>query len=225
MAFARSSTSMLTSRSIEYSGDFVPRALALQLEERLEAAVDQALAVERQVRHFRLEPRVGHHFCVDFVALRARLRDDPGKDDDLVVLCLHRARERGELAIWDIVADALDVSGRTVLLPDFTDLARESLVGFQILLRHGNDETIDVTHGGLLFFGRPKKDGKAATICQAAAPSYRRNRRHEGGPSANFQLYPRTQAAAWSGRPGDPRERTIGRPGLRSRARCPGWSP
>src|ERR1043166_9451941 len=160
MAFARSSTSMFTSRSIDYSGYFVPRALALQLEERLEAAVDQALAVERQVRHFGLEPRVRHHFCVDFVALGARLGDDPGKDDDLVVLCLHRARERGELAVGDIVADALDVSGRTVLLPDFTDLARESLVGFQILLRHGTHDTIDVTHGSILVWVKHGRMGK-----------------------------------------------------------------
>ena len=49
-----------------------PRRLAgnswLELHEAFEAAIDHALAVERQVGHFVLEARVGHDLLIDLVA-------------------------------------------------------------------------------------------------------------------------------------------------------------
>src|SRR5450631_3520889 len=69
-------------------------------EEQLESAEDQSLAVEgRRLRvHHVDEPRVVHHFGVDAVALRARLVDNPGKNNGFPGLELHASWERSVFA-------------------------------------------------------------------------------------------------------------------------------
>src|SRR5262249_49834993 len=94
-----------------------------------------------------------HLFGLDRWALGARAVDDPGENDDLIIRRLHRAGERRELAVGDVIADALDIGGRAMFLPDFPGFARQRFVCFELLLRHGDDETIDISHGSLLSFG------------------------------------------------------------------------
>ena len=48
------------------------------------------------------------------------------------------------------VADALGVGQRPVLHPDRTGEPRQLLVFLQPVLRHGEDETIDIGHESLL---------------------------------------------------------------------------
>src|SRR3977135_3051106 len=115
-----------------------------RLQPHLESAMDQSLAVER---HVSLETGVGHDLLVDRVALRPGSVDDPGEDDDLVVLRLHGAGKRGQRAVRHIVADALHDGERTMFLPDFAGFAGKRLVGFNLVLGHRNHETIDIWHG------------------------------------------------------------------------------
>src|SRR5207245_3235539 len=67
-----------TKRRSVHSTDHIAR-----LQQRREAAIDHALAVERHVGA--LEPRVGHHLLVDGVAGLAVAVDCPGKHHDLVL--------------------------------------------------------------------------------------------------------------------------------------------
>src|SRR3981189_170746 len=115
-----------------------------RLQPHLEPAMDQSLAVER---HISLETGVGHDLLVDCVALHPGSVDNPGEDDDLVVLRLHGAGKRGQRAVWHIVADALHDGERTMLFPDFAGFAGKRLVGFNLVLGHRNHETIDIWHG------------------------------------------------------------------------------
>src|SRR5690349_9943610 len=56
------------------------------VEQDLEAAVDQPLAVERHRVDVGLDARVGHHLLHALVARLSRRPYDPGEDDGLVVL-------------------------------------------------------------------------------------------------------------------------------------------
>src|SRR5204862_4095420 len=114
----------------------------------LEAAIDHPLAVEWRwpFRHL-LEPRVRHHLGVDLVALGARLVGDPGEYDGFARLQLDAARERGELADLDVIGDPFAVIQRTVFAPDLAALLRKADIGIEFLLRHGDDEAIDLGHG------------------------------------------------------------------------------
>ena len=121
---------------------------AVELDRRLEAAPEHAHAVERQVLGIGHagQPRVGHHLLVDAVAIAAVLVDDPREDHDLAVLQLHRLRERGDLARLHVIADAFGVLQRAVLQPDLAGLARQLLVGIQVLAGNRQHVTIDVAH-------------------------------------------------------------------------------
>src|SRR6187455_2351449 len=83
------------------------RASFLQVDHDLEAAVEEALAVERHLLrvHHRREALVFHDLLVDAVAVLAVLVDDPGKPHRLTRLELHRLRERGPLALLHVVGD------------------------------------------------------------------------------------------------------------------------
>ncbi len=84
--------------------------------------------------------------------------DDPGKHHDLVLLRHHGTRKRGELAIGHVVADAFDVIERTVLHPDRAGRFRQRLVSLDLVLRHGQHETIDIGHHGSPWCVCPKDD-------------------------------------------------------------------
>jgi hypothetical protein len=88
-------------------------------------------------------------FFVDPVALRARLVDDPREDDGLVVLQLHRLRKRRHLTGLDVVADALPVLERAVLLPDRSGAPRHRDIGIEVAARDGDDESIDIVAHGI----------------------------------------------------------------------------
>src|SRR5262249_28140402 len=89
------------------------------------------------------------HFLHYFVAMRARLVDDPGEDDRLVALKLDAARKRSPLAVGHVVADALVELERAVLQPDLGRELRHAAVLGELLLRNRNDKTIDVIHDKL----------------------------------------------------------------------------
>src|SRR5688572_5622176 len=140
-----------------------------EIDHHPEAAPEHAFAIERQrfgVGH-RGQARVGHHLLVDAVALRARLVDDPGEDHRLVGLELDRLRERSELAGLHVVGDALAIFQRAVFAPDLAGLARHAPVCGQVLLRNGQYETVDITHGNLLL----EMQGREAVSIREGAQS------------------------------------------------------
>src|SRR5690606_24012658 len=87
-------------------------------DDLLEAAVDQALAVERHRIDVRLQAWVRHHLLHAFVAQLARWPGNPREHDGLVGLAFHGHRKRRHLAIGHVLAPAFDDLERTVLLED-----------------------------------------------------------------------------------------------------------
>src|SRR6266699_2472212 len=65
---------------------------ASHLKPHLESTKYKSLAVEW---HIPFQPGIRHDLGVDRVALRAALIDNPGEDDDLVLLGLHGAVKGG----------------------------------------------------------------------------------------------------------------------------------
>src|ERR1700730_2521661 len=122
------------------------------MQDHVEPAINHSFSVERHVRLDVFQARVGHDLRVDRVALGAGPVDRPGEDHDLVVLRLYCTREGGEFAIRDVVANALYTGERAVFPPDFAGFARHGLVGLDVLLGHGDHETIDIGHRSLLTF-------------------------------------------------------------------------
>ncbi|MGY4156134.1 hypothetical protein ACVINW_001976 [Bradyrhizobium sp. USDA 4461] len=111
------------------------------------AAIDHPLRIERHVAlAHRFQAGIGHHLGVDPVALGARLVGDPGEHDGFAGLQLHALRKRGQLARLDVVGDPLAIIQRAMFAPDLAGHLRELGIGLEFLLRHGDDETIDVRH-------------------------------------------------------------------------------
>ncbi|CCB63274.1 protein of unknown function [Hyphomicrobium sp. MC1] len=122
------------------------RQKRLHLDDRFEAAVDQAFAVEGGDFHQGGEAWIAHYLLVHGVAVRARIEDDPGKDDDLAVLQFDGLRKRCVLAGRDVIADAFDVGERAVLAPNLAGSFRQLAVIFQSLEWDRDDKTVDVAH-------------------------------------------------------------------------------
>src|SRR6185436_4116886 len=118
----------------------------LEVDDDLEPAVEETLAVERHLLrvHHRREALVLHHLLVHAVAVLAVLVDDPGKPHGLAGLELHRLRERGPLALLHVVGDALLVVERAVLAPHLARLGGHLAIGRVIPLRYGQYESVDI---------------------------------------------------------------------------------
>src|SRR5690606_11287327 len=88
----------------------------LRVDDRLEAAVDHALAVEWHGSGVGLHARVSHHLlpALDTSLLRRPFR--PGEDDDLVVPGLYRAPVVGQLALRHVVSPRFDDARGAALL-------------------------------------------------------------------------------------------------------------
>jgi len=114
------------------------------------------LALERHVLHLGLDARVGHDVRHDRVAVGTRAIDDPGEHDDLIIVRLHGPRERGELAIRQVVPHAFHKGERAVLLPDLTGPRGHFAIRFDVRFRHRHDEPIDIGHEALLWSWRPE---------------------------------------------------------------------
>src|SRR5258706_8549389 len=78
------------------------------------------------------------------VAVLARFVYDPREPHYLASLELDAPRERGALAPFHVVCDALTVLERAVLPPDLAGLERHAAVGFDFLFGNRNNESIDV---------------------------------------------------------------------------------
>src|SRR5262245_52072483 len=96
----------------------------LRLDEQVEAAIDHALGVEGHVLrvHHPGKTRVLHRLCVDLVAVRARLKDDPGEDHRLARLELDALREARKLSRLHVLGDVLADLERAMFAPDFSGL-------------------------------------------------------------------------------------------------------
>src|SRR2546426_1542098 len=127
------------------------------LYDRLEPAVEHALAVERHVFWIAhsADARVFHHLGVDAVAMRARLVNDVSEHHRLAGLGLDSLRERRPEFHGQVVADTFAVFDRAVLAPNLARLLRHATVGVQVPFRNRQNESIYVvSHNSLLrLFG------------------------------------------------------------------------
>src|SRR5688572_27945004 len=119
-----------------------------EIDNRPESAVHHALHIKRhRFRiHLRGELRILHHLGIDAIAMRPRLVDDPGEHHRLAWLQSSQARERNAHLHLEVVAEALAELERAVLSPDATRFLRYTAVGVDVLLRDGDDESVDVWH-------------------------------------------------------------------------------
>src|ERR1700730_10680126 len=124
----------------------VRQGLCSALKNHLEAAIDQAFAVERHGLS-RLHARVGHYLLGPFVTHGARRPDDPRKHDRFVLFAFDRHRERRDLALGDIIAPTLDHFQRAVFLEYGRRLLGKFPVSFTVGLGHWDHKTINVGHG------------------------------------------------------------------------------
>src|SRR5712691_186829 len=118
------------------------------IDHDLEPAPEHALAVERhglRVHHLR-QALVLHDLGVDAVAMRARLVHNVGEHHRLAGFQLDALRERGVLARFDVVGQALDVFQRSVVPPDLARRLRHAPVGRQFPLRDRYHNSIYVLH-------------------------------------------------------------------------------
>src|SRR5688500_15516343 len=128
-----------------------------ELDDRLEAAPEHALAVERHVLRvhellpLRIRHEVLHDSLVDAVTLAARAIDDERKHDDLAALQLHAPGKRGPLADLDVIRHRLHVLERAVLHPDLAGVPRHAPVSRQLIARDRQHVSIHVTHVALLL--------------------------------------------------------------------------
>src|SRR5690606_7437473 len=133
-----------------------------EVHHRLEPAVDHPRAVEGHRIDLRVHPRVTtvHHLLHAGVAGRLVGPLDPREHDRLVFLALHGAAEVGLLAVGHVVAPALDHAGGAVL--DEHRVAGVGVVDELLLVGggYGDDESIDVGHGGSPVRWVPGYDGR-----------------------------------------------------------------
>src|ERR1700730_16416870 len=124
----------------------VRQGLCSALKNHLEAAIDQAFAVEGHCLS-RLHARVGHHLLGPFVTHGARRPDDPRKHDGFVLFAFDCHGERRDLAFGDIIAPTLDHFQCAVFLDYGRRLLSEFHVSFTVGLGHWDHKTINVGHG------------------------------------------------------------------------------
>src|SRR5262245_26830768 len=114
--------------------------------QHLEPPVGHPLHVERGVVPYHLaETGVGRNLRVGQISLLARLEYDPGEDHGLVWPGLGQLRELHQVLHVQVVADALPVVERAVLLPDRRGLFGNAPVVLDPILPNRDDEPIDVT--------------------------------------------------------------------------------
>ena len=136
------------------------------VDDRREAAIDHALAVERHVGVVRLHPPVLHDLRPGRVARLLRGPFDPGVDDLLVARGLHRALEVGDLAVGHVVAPRFDHARGAVFLEHRRGLGGHGAVGILVGGRNRHQEAIGIAHlaAGALF-----DDGRETTEDHALA--------------------------------------------------------
>src|SRR5690606_25032395 len=79
-------------------------------------------------------------------AMGARLEHDEGKDRDLAGFQSHRLREGLHHLHLQVLADAFLVIKRAVLAPDLPRLPGDAPVGGKVLLRHWQQNAVDIGH-------------------------------------------------------------------------------
>src|SRR5688572_2120120 len=128
----------------------------LLVEDRHEAAVNHALAVERHVGLVRPHPLVLHDLGPCCVARFLRWPLDPGIDDILIASRLHRAPEVRDLAFGDVIAPGLDDAGRPIFLEYRRSLGGHLAIALPVGGRHGDEIAVSVAHGSrcTLFYQR-----------------------------------------------------------------------
>src|SRR5687767_38391 len=102
--------------------------------------------------HHLIEPRILHHLGVHAVAVLAGLKYNPREYYRLAALLLDRAREWHAKLHLEIIARAFPVLERAVIPPNLARLLRHPAVGFQVLLWHRKNISIDVLHTNLLNY-------------------------------------------------------------------------
>src|SRR5688572_11400637 len=116
------------------------------VDDRIEAAKDHALAVERHVREHLLHARVFHHLLVGGLVSRLVGVLDPGEDDGLVILGLYRTLEIGHLALGHVFPPAFDHPLYAELLEQLYGIRRLLEVLLLVGGRHRCHESLDVVH-------------------------------------------------------------------------------
>ena len=116
-------------------------------DQNLEAAEDQALAVERHRVDVGLNTRIGHHLLHALVAGLSLRPHNPGEDNRLVFLLLDGRREGRELSVRNVVALAFDHFQGTMLLENRCGHFGMLPVGVAVRGWHRRHKSIDVGHG------------------------------------------------------------------------------
>ena len=106
-------------------------------DDRLEPAVGHALAVKghRALLRHAGQTRVRHDLGVDFVAMFARLEDDPCKDHRLVKFTFNDTRERHLILYIQVIANAFPILEGAVFPPDLARLLCDFAVAIDLVLR------------------------------------------------------------------------------------------
>src|SRR5690606_35756210 len=114
------------------------------VDDRLEPAIDHALAVERHVVAELVHPRVFHHLFV--AGLRGGLvgPGDPREHHLLAVFQRHGAAKVGLLAVADVGFPRLDMLDRAVVVRDRPELLGDPAIGIALVGGHRNDESLQV---------------------------------------------------------------------------------
>src|SRR4029078_13197922 len=116
------------------------------LDDRVEAAHDHALAVERHaLTHFG-HARVAHELLVRGVAGLPIWIFEEREDDLLVGLGIDRLAEVGDLAFGHVTFPGFDHSANDNLLNQRCEIGRLLFVGRPVALGDGDDETFEIGH-------------------------------------------------------------------------------
>src|SRR6185437_6629665 len=115
-------------------------------DDRLEAAVDHALAVERHGGELLLDRRVVHHLLIGGVAhLPARIFE-PREDDFFLRLGVDCLAEVGDLAVGHVAVPSLDLPANAKSEEDGSSLAGVLAISLLVRLWHGRDESFEIGH-------------------------------------------------------------------------------
>src|SRR5207248_4744126 len=90
------------------------RIWSLSVEDRGEPSIDHALAVEGHFIFVGLHTRVGHQLGPGFPPHLFGRPLDPAEDNRLTLAGVDRAAEIGDLAVWHVIAPALDHAQRAI---------------------------------------------------------------------------------------------------------------
>src|SRR6185437_4614011 len=124
----------------------VAAALAAFLYDRLEAAVDHALAVEWHRGELLLDRRIAQHLFVGCVARLPVRIFEPCENDLLVRLGVDCFAEVGDLAFRDVAVPGFDLPSNAEPQEDRSGLACVFAIGILVCLWHWRDESFEVGH-------------------------------------------------------------------------------